>query len=70
MLAHVVTIREINPFVKSGVMKLDDLARAFKGHSAATREYVTSLLSKFELAIPWDNLNLLIPSLLPTLEQV
>jgi len=70
MLAHVVTVREINPFAKNGVMKLEDLQHLFKGQSEGTRDYVLSLLSKFELAVPWDNVNLLIPSLLPSFEQV
>lgn len=30
MLAHVVTIREINPFARNGIMKLDDLQHIFK----------------------------------------
>lgn len=30
MLAHVVTVREINPFAKNGIMKLDDLQLLFK----------------------------------------
>jgi hypothetical protein len=70
MLAHVVTVREINPFAKNGVMKVDDLLHLFKSQSIETRDYVMSLLSKFELAVPFDNTRLLIPSLLPSLEQV
>lgn len=30
MLAHVVTVREINPFARTGVMKMDDLQHVFK----------------------------------------
>jgi len=30
MLAHVVTVREINPFARTGVMKLEDLQHVFK----------------------------------------
>lgn len=30
MLAHVVTVREINPFAPTGVMKLDDLQMLFR----------------------------------------
>lgn len=30
MLAHVVTVREINPFAPTGVMKLDDLQLLFR----------------------------------------
>lgn len=70
MLAHVVTIREINPFAKNGIMKIEDLKHLFKSQSSQTREYVLSLLSKFELAVPWDFVHLLIPSLLPSFDQV
>ncbi|OXA37186.1 Leucine-rich repeat serine/threonine-protein kinase 1 [Folsomia candida] len=70
MLAHVVTVREINPFAKNGVMKVDDLLHLFKGQSRETRDYIMSLLSKFELAVPFDNVRLLIPSLLPSFEQM
>ncbi|KAF2362731.1 Ankyrin repeat [Trinorchestia longiramus] len=73
MLAHVVTIREINPFAKNGVMKLDDLKHVFKSSSCApvdAKSYIVSLLNKFEVALTWDNRTLLIPSLLPSLEQL
>jgi hypothetical protein len=67
MLAHVVTVREINPFAKNGVMKVDDLLHLFKGQARETKDYIMSLLSKFELAIPFDNTRLLIYYLLFTL---
>nr|XP_018906420.1 PREDICTED: leucine-rich repeat serine/threonine-protein kinase 1 isoform X2 [Bemisia tabaci] len=69
MLAHVVTIREINPFARTGVMKLDDLKHVFKSSQlgiAEGRSYIVSLLNKFEVALTWDSRTLLIPSLLPT----
>uniref|UniRef100_A0A182VV89 non-specific serine/threonine protein kinase n=1 Tax=Anopheles minimus TaxID=112268 RepID=A0A182VV89_9DIPT len=59
MLAHVVTVREINPFARTGVMKMDDLQHV----------YIVSLLNKFEVALSWDARTLLIPSLLPTEED-
>lgn len=65
MLAHVVTIREINPFARSGIMKLDDLKIVLKS-STSTREYIVNLLNKFEVALTWDSRSLLIPSLLPS----
>lgn len=38
MLAHVVTIREINPFPRNGIMRMDDLQHIFKqSHMAAWR---------------------------------
>lgn len=30
ILAHVITIREINPFARNGLMKIDDLQVLFK----------------------------------------
>ncbi|KAB7496364.1 Leucine-rich repeat serine/threonine-protein kinase 1 [Armadillidium nasatum] len=73
MLAHVVTIREINPFVRCGLMKLEDLKHVFKSSSCApidAKSYIVSLLNKFEVALTWDNRTLLIPSLLPSEDQV
>ncbi|KAL7304930.1 hypothetical protein TKK_0002728 [Trichogramma kaykai] len=73
MLAHVVTIREINPFARSGVMKLDDIQHVFKSSTVAssdTHGYIVSLLNKFEVALTWDYRTLLIPSLLPTEEEL
>ncbi|MCL4133478.1 UNVERIFIED_CONTAM: hypothetical protein GTU68_042962, partial [Idotea baltica] len=34
------------------------------------KSYIVSLLNKFEVALTWDNRTLLIPSLLPSEEQV
>ncbi|KAK7861679.1 hypothetical protein R5R35_005355 [Gryllus longicercus] len=73
MLAHVVTIREINPFARTGVMKLDDLKHVFKSSNMGhidTRGYIVNLLNKFEVALTWDSRTLLIPSLLPAEEQL
>ncbi|XP_011493971.1 PREDICTED: leucine-rich repeat serine/threonine-protein kinase 1 [Ceratosolen solmsi marchali] len=73
MLAHVVTIREINPFARSGIMKLDDIQHVFKSSrisTADTQGYIVSLLNKFEVALTWDYRTLLIPSLLPTEEDL
>ena len=73
MLSHVVTIREINPFAKNGIMKLEDLRHVFKSSHAITlnaKSYVVNLLNKFEVALTWDSRTLLIPSLLPTEQQM
>nr|CAD7576044.1 unnamed protein product [Timema californicum] len=54
MLAHVVTIREINPFARTGVMKLDDLKHVFKSSKIGpidTRGYIVNLLNKFEIPV-------------------
>ncbi|XP_065214793.1 leucine-rich repeat serine/threonine-protein kinase 1 isoform X2 [Planococcus citri] len=72
MLAHVVTIREINPFARTGIMKLDDLKHIFKSTNlnlTDAQEYIVNLLNKFEVALTWDNRTLLIPSLLPSEEE-
>ncbi|KOX77506.1 Leucine-rich repeat serine/threonine-protein kinase 1 [Melipona quadrifasciata] len=73
MLAHVVTIREINPFARCGIMKLDDIQHVFKSSTISsidTQGYIVSLLNKFEVALTWDYRTLLIPSLLPTEEDI
>ena len=48
MLSHVVTIREINPFVKNGIMQLDDLKHVFKSSAAVSlsaKSYIVNLLN-------------------------
>ncbi|KAG8224988.1 hypothetical protein J437_LFUL005999, partial [Ladona fulva] len=59
---------------ENGVMKLDDLKHVFKSSSpslcANARGYIVSLLNKFEVALTWDSRTLLIPSLLPSEEQI
>lgn len=73
MLAHVVTIREINPFARTGIMKLDDLKHIFKASNIGpmdARGYIVNLLNKFEVALTWDSRTLLIPSLLPSEEDM
>ncbi|XP_052745709.1 leucine-rich repeat serine/threonine-protein kinase 1 isoform X2 [Bicyclus anynana] len=73
VLAHVVTVREINPFANNGIMKVDDLAHVFKaspvlGGGEEARSLGVSLLNKFELALCWDARSLLVPPLLPDAE--
>ncbi len=73
ILSHVVTIREINPFAKNGIMRLEDLRHVFKSSSAisvSAKSYIVNLLNKFEVALTWDSRTLLIPSLLPTEQQM
>ncbi|KAJ8942684.1 hypothetical protein NQ314_010008 [Rhamnusium bicolor] len=65
--------REINPFARTGVMKLDDLKHIFKASNIGpmdTRGYIVNLLNKFEVALTWDSRTLLIPSLLPSEEDI
>ncbi|CAB3231871.1 unnamed protein product [Arctia plantaginis] len=70
VLAHVVTVREINPFASNGIMKIEDLAHVFKASPLLARgdeasSLGVSLLNKFELALCWDSRLLLVPPLLP-----
>ncbi|XP_047039612.1 leucine-rich repeat serine/threonine-protein kinase 1-like [Helicoverpa zea] len=75
VLAHVVTVREINPFANNGIMKIEDLAHVFKASPMLARgdeasSLGVSLLNKFELALCWDSRLLLVPPLLPQAEPV
>jgi hypothetical protein len=73
MLSHVVTIREINPFARNGLMRLEDLRHVFKSSTSVSltaKSYIVNLLNKFEVALTWDSRTLLIPSLLPTEQKV
>ncbi len=50
-------------------MRTEDLKLLFKNVSFKPEDiksYIIDLLSKFEVALMWDDRNLLIPSLLPT----
>ena len=78
VLANVVTIREINPLARSGVMRALDLGMLFKdarfrcssaGGADDVNAWVIGLLSKFEVALKFNEDDLLIPSLLPTEEE-
>ncbi|XP_068625771.1 leucine-rich repeat serine/threonine-protein kinase 1 [Battus philenor] len=73
VLAHVVTVREVNPFANNGIMRVEDLAHVFKAspllaRSEEARSLGVSLLNKFELALCWDARVLLVPPLLPARE--
>ncbi|XP_072941247.1 leucine-rich repeat serine/threonine-protein kinase 1 [Epargyreus clarus] len=73
LLAHVVTVREINPFATNGIMRTEDLAHVFKaspalGRGEEARWAGVALLTKFELALCWDARVLLVPPLLPAAE--
>ncbi|RDD43578.1 Leucine-rich repeat serine/threonine-protein kinase 1 [Trichoplax sp. H2] len=70
MLAHVVTIHAVNPFVKDGIMMITDMEQIFRNDNfpSSLRYQYISLLSKFEVALVIDNSRLLIPSLLPDKE--
>ncbi len=54
-------------------MRTSDLKLLFKNVSFKPEDiesYIIDLLSKFEVALKWDENNLLIPSLLPTEQSV
>ena len=56
-------------FLFVGIMRTEDLKLLFKDVSFKPEDiksYIIDLLSKFEVALMWDEHNLLIPSLLPT----
>ncbi|XP_071801091.1 leucine-rich repeat serine/threonine-protein kinase 1-like isoform X3 [Asterias amurensis] len=62
-LAKIVTIPEINPDVKKGVMLIEDLHRKFEDSSV--KEFILTLLNKCEVAVTYDNKHVLVPSRLP-----
>ncbi|XP_061197490.1 leucine-rich repeat serine/threonine-protein kinase 1-like [Saccostrea echinata] len=67
-LARVVTVDQVNNFTQNGVMKATNLHVLFKQSSFQPENiehYICGLLSKFELALEFDQQHLLIPSLLP-----
>ncbi|XP_028415469.1 leucine-rich repeat serine/threonine-protein kinase 1-like isoform X2 [Dendronephthya gigantea] len=67
MMAHVVAIRDVNPFVQNGILRFSDLSQLFRSDrfpSKFIHEYV-DLLNKFEVALPFITDHLLVPSLLP-----
>ena len=54
-------------------MRTDELKLLFKNAAFKPddiKAYVINLLSKFEVALLWDDTNLLIPSMLPSEEEV
>ncbi|KAL4703040.1 hypothetical protein ACJJTC_013051, partial [Scirpophaga incertulas] len=69
VLAHVVSVREINPFVNNGVMQAEDVAQVFLASpalgGAAAAGRALPLLHKCELALPLAGRRLLLPALLP-----
>jgi hypothetical protein len=57
----------------TGLMKTDDLKQLFKLSKCAPTDaqtYLLNLLNKFEVALTWDSRTLLIPSLLPSEENL
>ncbi|KAL5018104.1 hypothetical protein ScPMuIL_003826 [Solemya velum] len=74
-LTQVVAVRQVNPIVQNGIMKIDHLKVLFKKSLFRTQSvdfqaYILSLLNKFELALQFDKDHLILPSLLPTEQQM
>ena len=67
MMSKVVTIKERNPFVKSGILYSKDIPMLFKDKQFPWQyfEQYLTLLDRFEIALPLDNQRILIPSMLP-----
>ncbi|KAJ8046650.1 Leucine-rich repeat serine/threonine-protein kinase 2 [Holothuria leucospilota] len=69
IMAQVITVREINPFINSqGVMRKTDIYQLIKSTVDQSSHFVKtyiSLLEKFEVALPISDNELLIPSKVP-----
>ena len=67
MISKVVTIKEKNPFVKSGILYSKDIPMLFKDKQFPWQyfEQYLTLLDRFEIALALDNTRVLIPSMLP-----
>ncbi|KAJ8302243.1 hypothetical protein KUTeg_021230 [Tegillarca granosa] len=73
MMAQVVTVPQINPFIKNGILRKNDVRLLFTGKKLEENfifpkslipQYL-KLLEKFEIALPYSEEELLIPSRLP-----
>ncbi len=67
MLAHIITVREINPMIRDGIMQIRDLRHIFNDTEFPIRwqkQYIR-LLTTFEVAVELGGGELLIPSTLP-----
>ncbi|XP_077982302.1 leucine-rich repeat serine/threonine-protein kinase 2-like [Glandiceps talaboti] len=65
MMARIVTVREINPFIdKNGILKKNDLRILLKECDLSLSEY-QGLMEKFEIVVPKDDHELLVPCKMP-----
>ncbi|XP_033739221.1 leucine-rich repeat serine/threonine-protein kinase 1-like isoform X2 [Pecten maximus] len=72
-LAQVVAVGQVNNFCKNGVMKAENLRMLFKESTfqpESIEQYICGLLGKFEVALEFDRDRLLLPSLLPTEQEL
>ncbi|XP_023930801.1 leucine-rich repeat serine/threonine-protein kinase 1 [Lingula anatina] len=70
MLANVITIKAVNPKVKDGILKIQDLKAVLKHDPRFPMELLDQyiqLMERFDIAIKLDSDNLLLPSKLPIL---
>ena len=67
MMAKVVTIREMNPFLREGFLQIKDIPFLFRDKRFPLDRYeqYLALLDRFEIALPLDNKRVLVPSMLP-----
>ena len=67
MMSEIVTVRERNPFVKNGILRSRDVPFLFRDPKFPWKyfERYLTLLDRFEIALPLDNRQILIPSMLP-----
>ena len=67
MMSEIVTVRERNPFVKNGILHSKNVPFLFRDPRFQWQyfERYLTLLDRFEIALPLDNRQILIPSMLP-----
>lgn len=67
MMSEIVTVRERNPFVKNGILHSRNVPFLFRDPRFQWEyfERYLTLLDRFEIALPLDNRQILIPSMLP-----
>nr|XP_022298273.1 leucine-rich repeat serine/threonine-protein kinase 2-like isoform X2 [Crassostrea virginica] len=77
MMAQVVTVRQINPFIKNGILRKKDVKLLFTGKTVENFVFPKDLipqylrlLEKFEIALPYSEEELLIPCHLPEKKPV
>ena len=67
LMAQIVTLQEVNRFIRNGILNVDDLPQIFKGELFPYRNapQFIRLLNRFQIACSLDENRVLIPSKLP-----
>lgn len=67
LMAQIVTLQEVNPYINHGILNLDNLPQIFKGELFAHQNspQFIRLLNRFQIACSLDKNRVLIPSKLP-----